>query len=341
MDEGDANKREVYILGAGSSASYGFPTGKEMREIILNGGYNDEIKDKAKKLEMTVSEFIDRDKMTDDEYAFYIYYNKMIKEIILHFLTNNEVFLEQYRAFKNSFERSGSTSIDSFLEKKKGSIEEDIGKYLISIIIGYYQRQERLVYDSDDDWISYFFQRKISYDLGNFLKNPPMFITFNYDTYFENKLAIHLHEVYDFEKSYNMVKALDFHHVYGKLRGEYPIGERTFEEIVKESENIEIVDNVRGQRIEFFNEIRRQINNAPRIIILGYGFDRINNEILFTRREVMKSYGSNKIYATGFGIPESFLRLLRGDFFVKIDAKEKCLDLLENSALIPALFPGD
>lgn len=336
-------KNEVLILGAGSSRSYGFPTGDELLNIIING-----------------EKYVGRDLIdsyeqaeVDERYSFNRYYKSCI-----------DYYKKKYSfddiSFRKSLKLSGTKTIDTFLSNSKNHDDISFGKFAISSIISFYENLSQMQKFSNDNWIDYFFNQRISYQLETFLKNPPQIISFNYDTFLKNKLIKHLEKEHNFKNAAKFILDKDFiTHVYGNLNSSsYPDYSFKEEEKVKDESLavIKVVTNINYEKIESdsinidfirasatenakINKIRRILKDADNIYILGYGFDKFNNQILFES----ENYFDNKereIFYTSFGLEESLKEVLSNyviqDGNIKDD--QKCLPLLKK-AMPHKLFP--
>jgi len=118
-------KQTVFILGAGSSQPYGFPTGPDLRYQIITSFYNQQL--------------------------------KMIHSHHPNPGFKHELELEKTRDFLSNFEGSGS-SIDVFLSRNPSFSR--IGKTAIIKAIKvceYYSTFPNDPKERDDDWYSYIF----------------------------------------------------------------------------------------------------------------------------------------------------------------------------------------
>lgn len=137
--------KTLFILGAGASKPYGYPTGNDLRYKILT--------------------MMDEDDIIDAYTKWYLQKNK------------NMLVSNSSEVFKEKFEGSADYSIDAFLEHRPEFME--IGKIYIAKILISFEEDKRLR-NIKDNWYMYLFNRmKISFEeLG---KNKISFITFNYD----------------------------------------------------------------------------------------------------------------------------------------------------------------
>lgn len=333
---------EVIILGAGSSKSYGFPTGDEILNIIINGEII---------LDPDEHHYKNRDKI-DEIHDFNHYYKDCIKYYI-------DKYEYDDKKFRDDLKISGTKTIDTYLSNSKNKEDESFGKFAISSIISFYENINQMKKHSDDNWMDYFFNQKISYQLQDFKENPPQIITFNYDTFFEHKLVKHLQKEHSFKDADTFVISKEFiTHVYENLNNatykEFSakiiptyegdkIIHRKFEDIdfakiENDSTRITFI-RANSKENKKVNQIRTILSNAKKIYILGYGFDKFNNEILFQNEDFFYD-NTKEIYYTGFGLEESLKRTLNDFDTVSTPTKNnmKCLELLK-LAMPHKLFP--
>ncbi len=343
--------KTVFILGAGSSASYGFPTGYDLLKIIIDGErkipieyhLNSELQDEAEKFRI-----------------FNEYY-----KLCLNYYSNNINNSFNIKTFQKNLKLSGAQTIDTYLSSNSRSVaDKEFGKYVISSIISFYENTDQVEKNHEDNWIDYFLNHQISYQLEKFKEEPPQIITFNYDSLFEHKLALHLEKQHGENEAIEYIrKNLVIKHVYGKLKEERypqrsftikrrdkngnmiknPIPENVdFNRIYEESKNI---DFIRGEINETdvdenILDYRTMLYTASNIYILGYGFDKFNNQILF-KSSTELNRGKDKIHYTHFGLEDALIKKLNNFQSIstsEITNKGKCLDLLKR-AMPPKLFP--
>src|ERR1700722_7438547 len=136
----------VFILGAGASMAYGFPSGAELRQMIC------QLSDANPPLVKTLS------------------------------AEPSDFFAADITEFAKQFERSSIASIDAFLAKR-GEFTA-IGKLCIAALLCELERPERVVPGpKDDDWYSYLWNI-LTQDVESpeeLAQNRIKFVSFNYD----------------------------------------------------------------------------------------------------------------------------------------------------------------
>lgn len=153
--------KTVFVLGAGASCPYGYPSGKGLREeIILN---------------------------FCAQYVSYLNVDPITKAYIA-------VESQKAKAFTYKFEKSSTKSIDLFLARNPEF--EDIGKIAIAFRIfaaEYVSKFREQMKKMDIDWYSYLFDKLTEGlvkkdDYIRFSENNVSIITFNYDRSLEHFL---------------------------------------------------------------------------------------------------------------------------------------------------------
>lgn len=334
---------EVIILGAGSSKSYGFPTGDELLKIIINGSI---------KLKPDMQDYYDNDEI-NEIHKFNKYYTQCI-----NFYKKKYTYDDN--KFRSDLKTSSTKTIDTYLSNSNNVDDEAFAKFAISSIISFYENIEQMRKDSHDGWMEYLFNQRISYQLKDFLDSPPTIITFNYDTFFEHKLIKHLEKEHSYKDADSYILDKQFiKHVYGNLNNssykehtyevkEYIQGDKIirlevneidFDKIEENSRNINFI-RAEAEETSKIEEIRNIIKNSKKIYILGYGFDKFNNEILFKNEEFFIN-DHREVFFTGFGLENSLKKALNSFPTIKTPKKEnnmKCLELLKQ-AMPHKLFP--
>jgi len=178
-------KKDVFILGAGASKPYGFPTGRELNNKIITNFFHSIYKWGQNKYhrynDEKEKEFINDIKNNVTFTDIQPFYLKLFKIAIS--------FIDKFSAVKDG------TSIDKYISCHPDI--EFIGKMAISCVILESQRdylKRNFKDDSDIDWYPELFKiltSKIYSDknFDEYFKNDIGFITFNYDTSFEYYFA--------------------------------------------------------------------------------------------------------------------------------------------------------
>jgi hypothetical protein len=264
-------KRTVFILGAGASCPYGFPTARELRSDII-----DHFQARYEKL------FADREKLgipgVNDEYPP----------------------VRVAADFVRRFDQSSTESIDLFLSRHPALWR--IGKMAICLSILFKEQASHFrerVKDRSNDWYFYLFN-KLSRDLidkGSLLgfgKSGVAFVTFNYDRSLEHFLfdsLLNSFEDADGPGVRQQISEIPIIHIYGKLAplqwqdasmlnvleyGKYDMLPQVNLSAV--SNNLHVIHEERKDPA--LEEAREQISKAERLFFLGFGYAKENLEAL-------------------------------------------------------------
>ncbi len=241
----------VFVLGAGASEPYGFPTGPQLlRNLLLTlhradrGAY--------------VSAF----------------------ECLLHLGYSEEKIAQ----FRDALAASGRTSVDAFLEHRPEFM--DIGKVAMAAELIPCEKHNRLFgvdVAANEHWYQVLFN-KLSTDFDHWGKNDVAFLTFNYDRSLEYYLITAIRNAYgkSFAEAVKIVEALRFIHLYGDL------GQLTEEDAARwrvndtlnpvvaaaAAKRIHIIHSATGD--EKFAVARHFINRARVICFIGFSFHPVN-----------------------------------------------------------------
>jgi hypothetical protein len=307
----------VYILGAGASWHYGYPTGEELVK---------EIRTVAKQLSEIFDQFV----------RFRIPPPQENTGTLL-FLTpqNNGPFWARAKAgiddFLRRLELVNPLVIDNFLSHQPPHLQT-VGKMLICWILvdarrnfqaakGNLNRIKALenspnlsdradaskidVSRCDDQWYRFIIHKLTAeFPLKSLSENKVHFVTFNYDTSLEETLKSSL-ETFSHFSTDEIVEFLETRviHCYGKIGSDsdavWPISAfmkaipntqpintntavkpriSTLEKIFELSEGIKTIQDVdKDLEVENHTRAKHVIQNAKTIYILGYGFDERNS----------------------------------------------------------------
>ncbi len=275
----------LFILGAGASKPFGYPTGPELRDRIIGGAYSEDIVE-------TLS---------------------MCYEDIKHF--NQEL-----KIFRRAFERYGRYSIDGFLEHQPKFME--IGKLLIARILISHE-DDSLLRNRKENWYMYLLEL-LEVPFETLHLNNTSFITFNYDRSLEHFLfeAIRNQSGKNPEECKEIMKNFPIVHLYGQLdplpwqdeqKGtEYSTDVKLGKRLIAAPENIQLISNERDiTKSELFDDAYRLLAKADRIFFLGFSFDKTNLE-----RLQVKYMKEKEIFATVYGLKNAKLNWLK-DYFAK------------------------
>lgn len=303
----DENKKTVFIVGAGASVPYGYPTATELRNDILK-----------------LKDGIRRDYI-EALYSLYAHEYRIMSQ---------QHFERDFATFVTDFAEAGSSTIDKFLIEQT-KYYQTLGKYVIAHAILSRENHSSL-FSNAQNWCHYIWNY-ITNQNGNdpCALNPKFgFITFNYDMSLEILFQKFYRKLYASKIKTNDVKEfldkLPIVHVHGCLmRKSYdlPVGKycemiglnettRAFD-ISDASCGIRLIDNRMSEDVA--EKAYQMIDGAENVVFLGFGFDLTNVEkINFTKRysgagamaDVLtgktpqKLFLSKNLYATCKGLDE-------------------------------------
>ncbi len=271
------DQKTVFILGAGASKPYGYPTGDELRDYICQRFHG-------------ITQ--------NNSYIDFSNFNGNIKE--------------EAKKLSSTFFKSSTKSIDLFISRRNDFSQ--IGKVAIACNILEAEKKSKfreLSFSRDQDWYSYLYDRmtkrltKHSH-YKDFKKNNVSFISFNYDRSFEYFLFESFAYSFDFKYDINFLKdqqseenytykqliPFEIIHVYGKiahLPGEEnddnkkELEYQATQNVAKKIDVMNFTDNIRvifERTDEDINKIKELIKNAEQIFFLGFGFADENLEVL-------------------------------------------------------------
>jgi len=309
--------KTVFVLGAGASRPYGYPSGIELRKEIYTHFY--------------------------DKYEAYIKpYAKNMKHL--------ESELDEAKEFTDKFHKSPIKSIDLFLALNREF--QDIGKKAIALTIlaaESVKKHEERMHEGDLDWYSNLFH-KLTDDIVNkndyihFCENNVSFITFNYDRsleYFLYKSLVHSFNKILPEKIKEQLIKLRIIHVFGQVAGlEWQDLPSKFKYAgdVKLIDIRELVKNIRiiydEETTPKLKEAHELISKAEHIFFLGFGYAKENLKLLKIP-EIL--YPLQNIYGTTCGFRPKETEYLKS-IFSELDtrnvhignAHDDCLALLRD-----------
>ncbi len=292
-------KNTVFILGAGSSKPYGFPTGPELKFKIVNNFLRIQMKMIDSINDLSISEKEDTKNSTIE-------------------------FLTKYR-------NSGTDSIDLFLSRNPDYI--NIGKTAIIKIIKDCENQSNLIIDPKkrgDDWYTFIYNL-MSEDFKTpdeyfISQNNVTFITFNYDRSLEYYLHMFLKNSFGkinelaINKEFNKIKII---HVYGKIADlEFhtliPENVLRFKEKLHDLTYKKFLDNIRiineERTTDGSNPLIPILQDAERIYFLGFDYARENLDTLGIGSDYPILLNGGEIIGTAYGKTDSEIGRIRNEF---------------------------
>lgn len=273
----------VFILGAGASVPYGYPTGNKLRQDICEN------------FEKRIVELTKKDPESS---------NPDVRQAHKDAL-----------AFTNVFFKSSTPSIDLFLARNRQFAE--IGKKAIVFSILEAEKNSQFREDISDhesqDWYFYLFQ-KMTEDLidpesfEDFDGNKVTFITFNYDRSLEHFLYESFSNSFSEaprDKIVSQLNKIQIFHVYGvvdklpwqggtmKYRDDFSL-----ESVNEMQNNIRLIQERMGRNSR---AMEVAMKNASRFYFLGFGYAEENVDILGIR-DIFND--DQNIYGTALGLTQ-------------------------------------
>ncbi len=186
----------VFVLGAGASMPYGFPSGRQLVEQIYC---------------TALGNF----KETSD--------NKWINSGLISAPYIRNILNDMYGAFEvekfgKALRLSQQSSIDAFLEHRTEFT--DIGKFSIALFILRAEIEDKLFdYDARNHGSYQYIFDKLNASWGEFGRNVIGFVTFNYDRSLEHFLFTSIQNTYNKsnEECAQIISKIPIIHVYGLL----------------------------------------------------------------------------------------------------------------------------
>ncbi len=286
----------LFVLGAGASKPYGYPTGPELRSEIVR--------------------------------HFFTAFQLLLKQDSLINAEEKVKLLKKIPEFINTFKKSSIESIDKFLALNP--IFSNFGKMAITQIILTKEKTSKFrenLNDSNEDWYNLLFNRMISTfntpnDIDKFRENKIAFITFNYDRSLEHFLYESFFNA--FSQNSDLIKIglnwqkkyLPFPiiHVYGQVDNHVINGgskygsEVDFEKIQNLSGGIRVI----GERSQGMKEqVKDLIANYKRIFFLGFGYAIDNLEAIGLPEGINEEWD---IYGTAKGMTEKEINNVKSLF---------------------------
>ena len=303
-------QEKLFVLGAGSSLEYGYPTGRDLINRITN------------ELELYVGQLSSVEFYASDLF-------EDLKELV-----------SSASELKNALlSWAGPTSyIDKFLSNNSPKFDS-IGKFAIALIILKCEHQlsrgnYSLYQNNGDNWQRYLFDeftsQHITSDLGELELNG-RFITFNYDRSFE-------HAFYRFIKSqyHNATEdvingLLKVKHIYGCVKTASPSDrygtDPNYMEVIEAAKNINVMYQDRNMDSHFSTILDLDLARFSEIYFLGFAFHDVNMKMLGFPQSLPSDA---KIYGTAHGLPPKRKAAIEKNLMPQILFKDcSCIELLK------------
>ena len=320
----------VFILGAGASAPYGYPTGNELLEKVL------ELKDEPDFLEKFDEAFPPTSFGSPNSFG-------------------------EFTTFIEELEKSGVSSIDQYTASKDQYL--DFCKFSISylLISNFIKNPNCLTEDygnnvQPQDWYRFLLNECLLEDAENdpqiLLGNCISFLTFNYDFSLEIFLWNAINARFDHKTAMDFFKKIRIIHLHGALlnltgnTNELVSNIFTAEQIKKRSQSIRFVHETPTK--EILDSSQTLINESNLTFFLGFGFHGKNMDKLdidwaaknkylassydFTDGQKRKIY--NKMTAKMLKTNKMYLN---ADHYLNFESGN-CLNLIKNHADLLSTF---
>lgn len=285
------NEKTVFILGAGASYPYGYPTGAELKkDILLHSEENLSV------------------------------YRELFKSKILADINLPKDRIDE---FVKRFEYSRDLMIDYFLSTLESEKLISLGKIIIAASLVKYEKISGGLkpLQQKDDWYSILFTNmtegitKYS-DYHLFSENNISFITFNYDRSLEYLFSSSLKNKFNIgiKDTMKLLENIKIIHVFGRLpqlpheniNEKYQYGcNFNFSELSSIANNIKTINERTSIDCK---EIHDEINSAKKIFILGFGYASENLEVLQLKQNIRDK---KKVFCTAKNFSKYRIEKLR------------------------------
>jgi hypothetical protein len=309
----------VFILGAGASWHYGYPTGEELvrKARVKAGILANYYEYSAKNGNPSVPKFIRH--LGEDTRSQWQNAHQISLRMQRGLDVANPLVIDYFLGLNPELQDIGRLLIAWTIlecEHKSGRHRTNINRHAAQEI--------------EDDWCR-FVTHKLTLgclDSDDLLRNKVSFVTFNYDGSLERRLGDSLRQIQilqeeDIKKFLSGTRIV---HVYGRIGhishhslnwsiqdvNPFTIGDfnaratyhgdicTLLENIYGAATDIRVIDpHNKGSDADIISIARRQIAEAQRVFILGYGFDESNNERLMLVQN-LKAAPKKRVYFTNF-----------------------------------------
>ena len=300
---------DVFIIGAGCSVPYGFPTGAMLMQKLKNFNYGRKFpRDGDSTSDIFLVDLYqehfgyssaDNRRQYGKDYTWVLPYSK-------HEDLYNRLMDEIVLPFSQSIRHSMMVSTDEFLKNRLGQKQNeqaDFGKRLIAYEILKAEQASRL---GNIDWIQHLLSRIDQQSNWEEILKQTVFLTFNYDRVLEYCIFLYLisDKQYADADAHSFIKEMQIFHVNGFIGSleEISFGaveNGKYQEIAK---RMETVWEKRRNRDESEKEkYQGFLKNAERVYFLGFSYIPDNLESIGIPRgaEIIRNA---KVYATAMGL---------------------------------------
>ena len=300
---------DVFIIGAGCSVPYGFPTGAMLMQKLKSFEYGRKFpRDPNDSSDIFLVDLYQEHfgcSSTDNKIEYQSDY-AMVLPYPEHEELYNQLMDEIVLPFSRSIRRSMMVSTDEFLKNRLGQKQNeqaDFGKRLIAYEILKAEQASRL---GNIDWIQHLLSRIDQQPNWKEILKQTVFLTFNYDRVLEYCIFLYLtsDKQYADADAHAFIKEMQIHHVNGFIGSleEIPFGaveNGKYQEIAKRMETVwekrQNRDESEKERYQGF------LKNAQRVYFMGFSYIPDNLESIGIPRgaEIIRNA---KVYATAMGL---------------------------------------
>jgi len=290
----------LFILGAGASKPYGYPTGAELRNNIIK--------------------------------SFELHFNLLSDIKPPNMPRNSEIARRQIPKFIEHFNGSSIVSIDKYLALNP--TDSYIGKISITLSILKSERESCFredIKNTNEDWYSLLFNRMTSSlnkpdDYKHFCENKVAFITFNYDRSLEYFLYDSFYHSFfdkrhDIEKNVEGCVPFPIIHVYGSVAHisqadwfqhncNYYGDFNYFVSVEKMSKGIRVIGEERSDN-KIKEQIKELLKNCKRIFFLGFGYAQENLDAIDLIHNI---HDKTRVYGTARGMTDKEISVISSRF---------------------------
>lgn len=298
--------KTLLIVGAGASASYGYPTGEKLKNELCDPSNLNDLHSKI--------------------------HEDVVAEFCQVFRGSQKYSIDAFLAqrgndyINKSADTKTTCSYDNFVTFEK------CGKLAIASQLIKCENLDKLLQPKEDHWLEYLWNLMSANDLPKteFANNQLKIISFNYDRVIEQYFRTVINNYYDvsFEEAAKLQKSIEIVHVYGNLQDldERPYGE-TLTDISTVANCIKVIPEVRNENTPEFQRAKEIIDWADKICFVGFGFDPTNihrlgfsgsplSNLFGKRVDGTRRYGVNLYGFTQYGMKKNEIdeaqRLLNG-----------------------------
>jgi len=282
-------EKTVFVLGAGLSLDYGFPTGYNLRNKITN----------------------------------LLNWNNAVTPIPerIKILKGMGFSEEEIEMVRGQLEDGGFDTIDEFLLARKNERLRQLGKIGIAMALIEYENPNKFKHLSADTcFYRYLFKKMVeNTTIENFAENSVSFVTYNYDRSLEfflwntlfNRYEVRLKEIED-----KIMKKIKIIHVHGKL-GDMHWQNPTSRDYKPQLDDVNLIlasngiinfDDI-GEDHPNYMSARNEIKNADNVVFVGFGFHTLNLSRLVKDNCLD---GKKRIIATCWGLGDREKKEIEG-----------------------------